>query len=192
MLESLVSLIQEHAGEAVINNPAVPNAQNDAVLHETGASIITGLQQMIAGGQAKEVMGLFGNPDSINPSNPAVQQISGNLLESLTGKLGLGKEAAGGIIASLLPIVLKQFASRAGNPGDNSFSLPDVFGQLSGGRTAGIDIGGLVSKFAQGGLDRDGDGDVDLNDLTAAFAGGGAATGGGGLLDSLAGMFGKK
>ncbi|MFT4024502.1 MAG: hypothetical protein QM664_12035 [Flavihumibacter sp.] len=190
MLENLMNLIKEQAGDAVINNPAVPDEQNNAVLQETGASIITGLQQMLAGGQAKEVISMFSNPDNVNQSNPAVQQISGNLLESLTGKLGLGKEAAGGIIASLLPMILKQFASRAANPGDNSFSLPEIFGQLSGGKTSGIDIGGLIGKFAQGGMDRDGDGDVDLNDLTAAFSGVGSS--GGGLLDSLAGMFGKK
>ena len=192
MLESLVSLIREQAGESVINNPAVPNEQNGAVLQETSASIITGLQQMLAGGQAKEVISMFSNPDGVNESHPAVQQISGGLLESLTSKLGLNKEAAGGIVASLLPIVLTQFASRTASPANNGFSLPDVFSQLSGGQTAGIDIGGLVGKFAQGGMDRDGDGDVDLQDLTAAFSGGGAKSAGGGLLDSLAGMFGSK
>jgi hypothetical protein len=38
-------------------------------------------------------------------------------------------------------------------------------------------------------MDKDGDGDVDLNDLTAAFSGTGASGQGGGLMDTITGMF---
>ena len=189
-----MSLVQEQAGQSVINNPEIPNEQNEAVMQATSASILTGLQQMMANGQAKDVLSMFSNPDAVNTGTPAVQQISGNLMDSLTNKLGINKQAAGGIVATLLPMVLKQFASRAASSQSNGFNLQDIFNQLSGGKSSGIDIGGLVGRFAQGGLDRDGDGDVDLQDLTAAFSGAGTGNGGagGGLLDTLAGMFGKK
>jgi len=35
-----MDLIRQHAGEDVINNPTVPNEQNDAVVAEAGHSII--------------------------------------------------------------------------------------------------------------------------------------------------------
>ncbi len=35
-----MDLIRQHAGSAVINNPAIPNEQNEAVISEAGNSII--------------------------------------------------------------------------------------------------------------------------------------------------------
>lgn len=193
MLEDLMKLIKEQSGEAVINNPAVPNEQNEAVMQETGASILGGLQNMLSQGNVKDVLSLFSSPSNANESNPAVQQMSSGLLDSLTGKLGIGKQQAGGIVASLLPAVLSQLVSRTNNPNDNGFNIQGIFNQLSGGRSSGVDVQGLLGKFTQGGFDRDGDGDVDLDDLKAAFAGGGATAtvgggGGGGILDSLKGL----
>jgi hypothetical protein len=37
-------------------------------------------------------------------------------------------------------------------------------------------------------MDKDGDGDVDLNDLTAAFGGSGTSGQDGGLMDTITGM----
>jgi hypothetical protein len=49
----------------------------------------------------------------------------------------------------------------------------------------------MLSKLGGTGLDKDGDGDVDFNDLTAAFSGS-STKGGGGLMDTLGGMFGGR
>ncbi|GAO45676.1 hypothetical protein FPE01S_07_00640 [Flavihumibacter petaseus NBRC 106054] len=191
-----MSLIKEQATQSVIDNPDIPNEKNEAVMAATGSSIISSLQGMLSQGNVKDVMSLFSNPSQASSGSPAVQQMSGNLLETLTGKLGLNSQQAGGIVSSLLPAVLGSLVSRTNNPADNGFSLQGIFNQLSGGNTAGMDVQGMFNKFsAGGGLDRDGDGDVDLNDLKAAFAGGGtsagnAQPGGGGLLDSLKGLFG--
>ncbi len=57
-----------------------------------------------------------------------------------------------------------------------------MLSQFSGGKTAGLDIGSIFNKFKSG-LDKDGDGDVDLTDLTSLFKGGG-----GGLMDNLKGF----
>jgi hypothetical protein len=64
-------------------------------------------------------------------------------------------------------------------------NIQDIFNGLSNNKTSGLDIGGMFSKF-KGGLDKDGDGDTDLNDLKSMFNGGG-----GGILDSLKGMLGS-
>ena len=51
-----------------------------------------------------------------------------------------------------------------------------------------MDIAGLLGKVTSGGLDKDGDGDTDLNDITSMFSGGGASSGGG-ILDTVKGLF---
>ena len=80
-----------------------------------------------------------------------------------------------------------QLANRTIDPDDKSFDIQDIFNQLSGGRTGGLNIQNLLSRFGAGNLDKDGDGDVDLMDLKAMFTGGGAS----GNLDTAKGFFNK-
>lgn len=44
MLENLFNLIKEQGQEVVVNNPAVPNEQNNAVLASATSSVAEGLQ----------------------------------------------------------------------------------------------------------------------------------------------------
>jgi len=67
-----------------------------------------------------------------------------------------------------MPKLLQGLAQRTADPQDNSFQAQDILNQLSGGKTSGLDVGGLLSRF-QGGMDKDGDGDVDMQDLQRLF-----------------------
>lgn len=192
MFEQLFELIKENSQETVVNNPEIPNEQNEAVMQEAGSSITTTLQSLLAGGNAKDVLSLFNsNPGEVQ-SQPAMQHISGNFISGLTEKFGFSGSQASGLATSLLPTILGKFIGKTNDPSDNSFNIQDIFNKLSNNGTSGMNIPGMLSKFAGGGLDKDGDGDVDLNDLTAAFSGGGQQSGGGGLLDSLKGMLGGR
>lgn len=188
MFEQLMQIIQSQATETVINNPEVPNEHNDAVIKEAGQSVTSSLQNMLASGNVRDVMGLFNSaPDQLN-SQPAMQQISGSFISSLTEKFGLNTQQAGSVAGSLLPSVLGQLINKTNDPNDKSLNIQDIFNQLSNGKTSGLDIGGMFSKF-KGGLDKDGDGDVDFSDLTSMFSSGGNS--GGGLMDKLKGMLGS-
>jgi len=48
MLENLIDLVKQNAGSAIINNPAIPNEQNDAAINAAGSSIMDGLKNMIS------------------------------------------------------------------------------------------------------------------------------------------------
>jgi len=48
MLEQLSNLVKQFDGDAVVNNTAVPNEQNDAVMNEASISILDGLKGMVA------------------------------------------------------------------------------------------------------------------------------------------------
>ena len=61
MLEELFSLIKEQGTEAVINNPAVPNEQNNAVIADATHSVASELQGVLAGGGLQSVLSLFSN-----------------------------------------------------------------------------------------------------------------------------------
>ncbi|WP_290796587.1 DUF937 domain-containing protein [Flavihumibacter sp. UBA7668] len=195
MIENLLNLIRENAGDSIINNPDIPNERNDEAIEATGASILSGLQGMMAQGGAKDVLGMFAKGE-VDQNNPVVQNLSGNVISDMMGRFGLDKNKAGSLVGSLLPVILGQLVSKTNAPVNNGFSLDGLLGQLSGGRTSGMNLEGIMGKLAGGGLDKDGDGDVDLQDLAGMFTGGGApagntSSGGGNALDALKGIFGK-
>lgn len=185
MLDNLITLVREQAGDAVINNPTVPNDRNEEVIATTGESIAGGLQNILASGGVKDVLKLFGGQDQATPNNPVVQNLSGNVIQQLMNKFGFDQQAASGIAGNLVPDVLQKLVSKTNDPNDNSFDIQGIFNQLSGGKSQSINIQGLLGKVTQGGLDKDGDGDTDLQDVMAMFSGGQ----GGNLLDSVKGFF---
>ena len=72
-------------------------------------------------------------------------------------------------------------AQKTADPNDNKFDPQDMMNNLTDGKTSGVNIQGLLSKFKTG-LDKDGDGDVDLQDLKGLLSGGG-------FMDSVKGFF---
>ena len=144
MFEELMNLIKDNSQEAVVNNPDVPNEQNEAVMQEAGVSITSTLQSMLAGGQAKEVLGLFNSSESDIQSQPAMQQISGNFMSGLTEKFGLNGQQAGSIAGSLLPNILGKLVNKTNNPNDSSFNIQDIFNSLSNNGTSGMNIPGML------------------------------------------------
>lgn len=182
MLENLISLIRQNAGTAITNNSDIPNEKNEEAVQEASHSIMDTLQQAVSGGNLQDVMKLFsGNTQHIE-NNPVLQQASGNLAERLQNKFGLNQQQAAGVADNLVPDVMSKLAQKTADPSDNSFNVQSIFNQLSGGKTAGFDVQGLVSKF-KGGLDADKDGDVDLQDLKGLFSSGGS------IMDKVKGLF---
>ncbi len=191
MLDQLVQLVRESAQETVVANPAIPNEQNDAVIGEASHSIASGLQEALASGNVKDVMGLFNSNGQVDNSNPVVNNISGNLISSLTEKFNLNGSSAAAIAGSLIPSVLGSLVKKTNDPSDNGFSLDGIFSSLTGGSSQGLNLGSLLGKFA-GGLDKDGDGDVDLQDMVGMISNGAKQQqGSGGLGGLLGGIFGK-
>jgi len=183
MLENLFNLVQQQAGDAIINNPAIPNQHNEDAVKEAGYSVTDALKNALSGGQLKDILGMFAG-GQVNAGHPVVQQAAGNFTERLQNKFGLNNSQASGIAQNLIPNVMNQLTQKTANPSDSSFDIQGIFNQLSGGKTTGMNIQGMLGKL-KGGLDTDGDGDVDLQDLTAVFSGGG-----GSVVDKLKGLLG--
>lgn len=188
MLENLINLVKEQANDAIINNPAIPNDRNEEAIAETSNGIAGGLQNVLASGGLKDILKLFSGQEQANNSNPVVQNVSGNVIQNLMNKFNLDQQTAGGIAGNLIPSVLQKLVGKTNDPNDNSFDIQGIFNQLSGGQSQSVDIQGLLGKFTQGKLDRDGDGDTDFQDVMTMFSSGGQ---GGGILDTVKGLFSK-
>lgn len=184
MLEQLTDLVKQYGAEAVVNNTAVPNQHNEAVMSEASSSILDSLKGMVANGNVSDLAGLFQGNNAADASNPVVQQITEKLTGALGEKFGLSDAAASGVASSLIPNVLSSLINKAKDPNDSSFQISDIIGAISGGNSStGGGIMDAISKYGgQFGLDQDGDGQIGISDAVAAVS---KNSGG------LAGIFGK-
>lgn len=189
MIEQLTQLVKQFGGEAVVNNPAVPNELNEKVLNETGNGIFDALKGMLAGGNADMLSGLFQGNNASNSSNPIVEMITKQVAGNLMNKVGLDNGAASGVAGAMIPQILGSLIGNAKDPNHKGFEVSDLIGSLMGGDKGGNS--GMASKIGAMLLDQNGDGKLDLQDALAALSGGGkgnTANNGGGL---LGGLFGK-
>lgn len=203
MLENLFSLVKEQGFDSVINNPQVPNEQNDAVLASATNSVAGGLQSALAGGGLQNVLALFGNGGNNSGggiaglmNNSIVQSIISNFTGKLTNDHGINSNQASGIAGNLIPGIISNLISKTKDPNDSSFDMNSIIGSLTGGGNSanagnGFDFNGILSKFGGGGLDSDGDGQVEISDIISKVTGGAQQAqsgGGGGLMDMIKGF----
>lgn len=182
MFDNLINLVKQNANETIIKNPAIPNDRNDEAVQEAGNSIMSTLQNALAGGNVKDVMKVFSGDSNKAADSPITQQATGSFIDTLKSKFGLDSTQASGVADKLMPNVMNQLSQKTADPNDNGFNVQDIFNKLSGGKTSGMDMQAMLSKY-KGKLDTDHDGDVDMQDLKGLFSGGGS------VIDKVKGMF---
>lgn len=160
MLENLLNLVKENAGETIINNPAIPNERNNEAISYASTSIVDTLKGAVANGNISDVVSMFTGSNA--GSSALSQTMQGGFIKNLMDKFGLDSAQAGNIASNLLPNILNKFVHKTNDPNDKSFDLQDIVQNISGG------AGGL-----------------DLQDILSKFSGGNA----GGLMDSVKGFF---
>jgi len=201
MLKNLFNLIKEHGTDAVINNPAIPNEQNNAVLADATHSVADGLQGALAGGGLQNILSLFSSGENHSGgngllNNPIVSNIISSFTNKLTSNHGIGADQASVVASNLIPGVISSLINKTNDPNNSSFDIGNIINSLSGGGGAqnggGFDIASLVNKFTSGGLDTNNDGHVGLDDLISKVTGGAqqqqTQNAGGGLMDIIKGF----
>lgn len=179
MLETLMNLVQQHAGQAVVNNPAIPNAQNDSVMQTVASSIMSGLGQQAQGGGLGNLLGMVvngGNEQQSSVTQGVQQHVEQNLME----KLGISPQVAMSVASAIVPMVLSKLMHKASDPNDSSVDGNSILGAATGKQ--GVDWMGMAGSAMA-------DGKLDMNDLMRAA--GQQTGGGGGLGGMLGGLFGK-
>ena len=152
MIDQLMKLVRENAGNEIINNPAIPNEKNEEAVQEVGQSIIGGLKDQISGGNIQEMMSMFSG-GAATGSNPVVSQLISKVAAGLASKIGISPQVATQIAAGILPKVLNQFVDKTKDPNDKDFDLQDVLSNLGGGNSnIGDLISGMTGSSGKGGL----------------------------------------
>lgn len=138
MLENLIQLVKEHAGDAIINNPDVPNENNNSAIEATAGSIFDSLKGQFAGSGGMDMITNLLQGNESASSNPLVSGISTDVISGLVKKIGLPEGAAAGIVSQLLPKVMDSLKNKTNDPNDNSFDLQGIISSLAGGNAGGL------------------------------------------------------
>ncbi len=193
MLDQLMQMAQEYAPQVLGNHQEVDTTQQGAIAQEASTSVFTGMQDLLKNGGPGAIKGLMQGAQDQDPNNPQVQQVAQHFENNLTQKMGISSGVAKTIGMALIPMLLSKVFNRTKDPNDSGFNIQDMLGSLMAGGAmsgAGGMLGGLLGDNAQArntgtqpaesggmlsnlgakmGLDKDGDGDTDLNDLIGMF-----------------------
>ncbi|XWW45810.1 hypothetical protein JYG30_24350 [Fibrella sp. USSR17] len=183
MFETLMNLVQQNAGSAIVNNPAIPNEHNNTAMETVVQSIMGGLSQQAQGGGLGNLLGMVVNGGGNVQDSPVTQGVQQNVEQNLMQKLGISPQVAMSIASTLVPIVLSKMMNKAADPNDASIDGNSIMGAATGKQ--GMDWMGMAGSAMA-------DGKLDMNDLMRVAGGqlGGGTTGG--LGGMLGGLFGGK
>ncbi len=198
MLKELFELVQGTAKESVIENPDIPDEQNQEVVSEATNTVASGLRNMVAGGGISSILDMFkgGKDNNSLMSNPIVSMMIGHFAGKLMSKYNMNGSKASGLAAGLIPSVLGNLISRSNDSNDNGFSLDNLLSSITGGKSrevvqerGGGSITDILSQL--GGGNSSGNGGGGLMDIIGQLAGGAQQQqqrNGGSLLDLIKGF----
>jgi hypothetical protein len=214
MLEQISELVKHYGQDAVVNNPNIPNEDNNAVMAEATNTITSGMQNMLAGGGLQDIISMFtggggnaaGNGNGIAGllKNPMVTMMVGHLISKLTGKFNMNPAQASQVSNNLIPNVLKDLVTKtkSTDPSNDAFDLNDLIGSLTGGNVAtsetnsgGFDFQDLIGKLSGVGGASGASGGFDLQDIISRVTQGAQDNharqnqGGSGIVDLIKGFF---
>jgi len=194
MLKELFDLVKGQATETVINNPAVPNEQNNEVVAEATNTVASGLRNIVAGGGVQSLLALFGggNDKKSLLSNPIVSMMMGHFAGKLMNKFNMNSNQANNLSGNLIPSVLGSLINKTNDPNDQAFSLENLLGSITGNKSGfatgqGGGLQDLLSQLSGGGA-QGGGGVMDIIKDLAGGAQQQQQTNGGGLLDIIKGF----
>jgi hypothetical protein len=142
MIENLINLIKENAGELIVNNQAIANEHNDAAISETGNSIINGLKAEFSKGNIAGLSDILKTNENLT-SNPIVANIISDLGNNLVSKFNVNQTDANHISSELIPNVMNQLISKINDPNDDSFNVQSMLSNIGGGGLSGM----LINMF---------------------------------------------
>jgi hypothetical protein len=141
MLKELFELVKGTAQDTVVNNPAIPNEQNNEVIAEATNTVASGLRNIVAGGGLQNLLSLLGRKGQQSGgllSNPIVNMMIGHFAGKLMSKYGLGGAQANNVANGLIPEVIGNLINKTNDPNDSGFSLENLLNSITGGTSTEV------------------------------------------------------
>lgn len=191
MANNLLGLVQQIAGDALVNNAAIPETKTKTAIESITDGIFSGLKTEATGGGLGQIIGMFSSGGKV--SNSLVNNVQTSVISSLMDKVGITNSVAKTIAAQVVPAILSALSKGASDPKNKDFDAAGMLSSLTGSKGSGIDFKSLLDKGIG-----NGDGKLDLNDVIGLLgeksngSTSNASSQSGGLLDALGGLLGGK
>lgn len=177
MLDKLFNIVKQFGQKLVVENPEVPNEQNQEVMADATKTIASGFQNVMAGGGFQNILDLFkrgGNNRNSGTGggiggllkNPIVTMMVGYFISKLVGKYKMNPSSASNVANNLIPNSVNDLIEQTNDPANPNVTMDNLVGSLTGG--------GATQPASNGG-------DGILQNLLENFTGGGNGNSGGGL-----------
>jgi hypothetical protein len=132
MIDKLKSIVREFSGDAIINNPAIPNDKNENAIETTASSFLEHIKGEALSGNTHSLLDLLKSND--DPAlNPSVNRVSTGVATDLVKKLGIDNATALGVVNKIIPPVIKMLRSKANDPGEKDLNLQNLLGSFGKG-----------------------------------------------------------
>jgi hypothetical protein len=183
MLDQLLDIVKNYGKDTVVENPEIPNEQNQEVLADATKTITSGFQNVLAGGGLQNILDLFKGGDNLSGNsggirglskNPMVSMMVGYFISKLVGKYKMSPSSASNVANNLIPNVLNGIITETNNPQNTGFTLDGLIGSLTGGSAnggGGSQLQDILEQLTGGGGNSSGNnsGGFDLQDLIGNF-----------------------
>ena len=144
MFDQLLTLVQQNAGNAILNNNAIPNERTHEAVETVTHSITDILKNAVQCGNLNDVLQLFHNGSNNVAASPLTQHMQSNLISNLVQNFGLSGTQAESVASSIIPTVVSKFVHKTNDPNDNSFNLSSILAHLGG---SNFDVSSLLNNF---------------------------------------------
>lgn len=145
MIDQLIKLVQQNAGDSITTNSAIPPQFKGEAVKEAGQEIFNGLQDQAKQGNIQGLMGLLksGGGTGSLAGNPIVTQIISGLAGKFASRFGIPQQTAQQVASTLVPKVISQLVSKTNDPNDKDFDIQDMIKNFGGSGGLGGMIGGF-------------------------------------------------
>lgn len=213
MIDQLLDIVKQFGQDSVVNNPDIPNKENQNVMADASQTIAHGFQNILAGGGFQNILDLFKGEGNNNQQaaatgggitgllkNPIVTMMVGYFISKLVSKYKMSPSAASGVANSVIPNALNGLIQQVNDPNNQGASLDSLIGSLIGGggqqsSSGGSQLQDILNSFTGGGGNAN-TGGLNIQNLIGSLTNQAqnsmenrGAEGGGGLLNVIKGFF---
>lgn len=149
MINELRKLVEEHAGETIIQNKSIPDSQNEDAVQAVTSGIMEGFKETASKGNYYDLVSMLQQSTASGFSSITGNSTAANIFQqvvgSLSSKLGISPEIAQQVASKLIPQVMNHLASKTSDPNDHEFDLQDMLRNFSG--QGDLDLQDIMGKI---------------------------------------------
>jgi hypothetical protein len=182
MLDQIFNIVKKFGQDTVVNNPEVPNEYNQDVMADATKTIVSGFQNVMAGGGFQNILDLFKGGGKAGMGggiggllkNPIVTMMIGYFISKLVSKYKMSPASASNIANNLIPNSITNLIQQTNDPSNKEVTLDNIINSLISPaaspvqeeqQSGGFSLQNLLEQFTGNGNDGSGGNGFDIQDI---------------------------